>query len=347
MKFLRFLFFPFAICYGIITWLRNLFYDVGIFKSTSFSVPTIVVGNLSLGGTGKSPHIEYLLKLFHSNFKVATLSRGYGRKTKGFKEVLETSIATEVGDEPLQFKNKFKDVNVFVSEDRVGGIKNILKKNPQTEIILLDDAFQHRALKAGFYILLTEYEKLFCDDSVVPVGSLREFKSGYKRANVIVVTKCPKEISEEEKKSIIKKINPTENQKIYFSSIVYRKLVSQNLTDAKEYKNCLLFSGIANSNSLKKYLKSKFEMVEAIDFPDHHNYSAADFEKIKSEYQKMNSDSIIITTEKDWMRIKSHPSADILKVLPLFYLLIEIEITSKELFNKNIIDYVKANTNNS
>ena len=222
MKFLRFLLFPFAIIYDVVTTIRNFFFNVGVFKQTSFKTPIIVVGNLSVGGTGKTPMIEYLITLLKDNFKIATLSRGYKRETSGFQLADENASATSIGDEPFQFYNKFKDdILVTVDSDRRNGIENLQKHSNVPDIILLDDAFQHRSVKAGFNILLTTYSNPYFKDIVLPTGNLREPRNGAKRAHVIIVTKCPTKLSDNEKNQIVKQISPKDYQHVFFSTIAY------------------------------------------------------------------------------------------------------------------------------
>lgn len=197
MKLLRFLLFPFAVLYDIITRVRNWFFNLGILKSTSFNIPVIAVGNLSVGGTGKSPQIEYLIRLLKDDYNIAVLSRGYKRKTEGFQIVNDAHTAEDVGDEPLQFYKKFKTaITVAVDADRTNGIQQLLQRNNPPKIVLLDDAYQHRKVTASSYILLTKYNDLFVDDFLLPTGNLRESRRGAKRAKVIVVTKCPEEFIE-------------------------------------------------------------------------------------------------------------------------------------------------------
>ena len=248
MKQVRFLLFPFAALYYLITSFRNFLFDKKVLKSTSFSIPVIIVGNLSVGGTGKTPQIEYLIRLLSDTFKIAVLSRGYKRKTKGFFWVHKNASVDEVGDEPLQFFKKFKNIHVAVDESRVHGIQQLLE-NQKPEVVLLDDAFQHRKLKGSFYILLTSYANLFVNDFLLPVGNLRESGSGAKRANTIIITKCPKDLSEKEQQKIIKKIKPLKNQRVFFTEISYSETVkgndNMNLQDLVDFE-ILLVTGIAN-----------------------------------------------------------------------------------------------------
>src|SRR5829696_3032973 len=221
LKSFRILLLPFALLYGLIVIIRNWMYDRNILKSASFGLPLIGVGNLSVGGTGKSPMVEFLVMHLKGQFKVATLSRGYKRKTKGYALANENTTAIEIGDEPLQFYKKFPEVPIAIGEERIVAIPQLLHDHPQTEVVILDDAFQHRTIKAGFNIILTDYGNLFTRDFFLPTGDLRDAKSSYKRAEIIVVTKCRPDLSREEKEALIKEIAPAERQKIFFATISY------------------------------------------------------------------------------------------------------------------------------
>lgn len=298
---LRILLFPFAVLYGFVTAVRNLLYDKGLLKSHSFDTPVIAVGNLSVGGTGKTPQIEYLIRLLSPHHKIATLSRGYKRKSKGFVMADPNATAGSLGDEPYQLHLKFPEVIVAVDADRKNGIERLLSLQNPPGVILLDDAFQHRKVKAGFYILLTAYGDLFCDDFMLPTGMLREGRSGAKRANLIVVTKCPVTITEEERQNITKKINL--EIPVYFSCIQYdEKVYGEN--DSKwvsqmEFEEKLLLAGIAKPQPFFDYLKGKNDTQ--LVFADHHHFSQQDIEAIEQKADQRP----IITTEKDYVRLKN------------------------------------------
>lgn len=338
MNLLRKLLFPFAILYGFITSLRNYLYDKGILKSYSFDIPVIAVGNLSVGGTGKTPQIEYLIRLLSPNYKVATLSRGYKRKSEGFI-LAEAASTTEIlGDEPFQYFKKFPDIQVAVDADRKNGIEQLLNQESRPEIILLDDAFQHRKVKAGFYILLTAYEDLFCDDFMLPTGNLRESRNGAKRANLIIVTKCPLDITELEQQNIKNKL--AVDLPIYFSSIdyddkVYNDTESLAVSDLKLTPKMLL-AGIAKPKPFFDYLQT--DKDEVMTFSDHHHFSESDILNIKSQA----IDKIIVTTEKDFVRL----NAKILRK-QLFYLPIKSKfLSNQESFDAIILNYVGSRTRN-
>jgi len=328
---LRKLLYPFSVIYHGITQVRNTLYNENLLKSQSYELPIIAVGNLNTGGTGKSPMIEYLLKIIGKNKKVATLSRGYKRESKGFQLVHVNDSASKVGDEPLQFKNKYPETFVAVDANRREGIAELMKFSP--DVILLDDAFQHRKVKAGFYILLTTYEDLYVNDLILPAGNLRESASGASRADVILVTKCPEDLSEEKMKEIEKQLKPLPNQKIFFSAIGYSDKIF-SIKDSMDFENIrrktfTVVTGIANPRSLLKYLRKNEIAFNHLNFPDHHNFT-------DKEIKKLQSLSEIITTEKDYMRLKDRLPAD-----KLFYLPIQVHILkNREQFNSQVLSFI-------
>lgn len=311
MKVLRMLLFPFSLLYGLVMRIRNLFYDKGWFKSTSYDMPIICVGNLSVGGTGKSPMIEFLIETLQEDYKLATLSRGYKRKTSGYLEVSGSSTAQEVGDEPLQFKKNFPEVTVAVCADRREGISNLKQK---AEVILLDDAFQHRKVKASTNILLTPFDDLFIDDSMLPTGNLREPKSGCKRADIMIVTKCPERVAYAKLQEIEYRLPIADHQKLYFSRIAYDSHiygVSEVLPLAYLLdKSFTLVTGIANPDSLVSFLKSRHFTFDHEKFPDHHDFS-------KAELAKLEQKELILTTQKDFMRLQGRMSKYAFYYLPI------------------------------
>lgn len=311
MKFLRFLLFPFAIIYDVVTSIRNFFFEVGFFKQTSFKIPIIVVGNLSVGGTGKTPQIEYLIRLLKDGFKTAVLSRGYKRKTEGFVLLNSTHSAEDVGDEPLQYYKKFNTIDVAVDANRVAGITKLITDNAP-EVILLDDAYQHRKVKGSFYILLTKYDDLFTDDFLLPTGNLRESRSGAKRADVILVTKCPVNLTESSKNSIKQKLKKF-HKKVFFTTISYDDQTAGSesilVNDLKDY-DVLLITGIANPTPLLSFLTEKNVNFKHLKFPDHHHFTDNEIEIIKKEYTNLKSSKkLILTTEKDYVRLENRVEA--------------------------------------
>ena len=317
------------------------------------------MGNLSVGGTGKTPHIEYLILLLKKEFYIATLSRGYGRKTQGFVLSDTQSTAKDIGDEPLQFKKKFSGLRVAVDGNRVRGIKNLLKEFPSLQTILLDDAFQHRAVKPGINIILTDFSKLYLNDNIMPSGSLREFKSGIQRADIIIVTKCPEILLPIERKRLLTEINPKPHQHVYFSFIKYGDsipVIGEGTNPlAQEYYfernfSMALLTGIANTKPLEYYLKDKIKNIIPIKYNDHHHFTKADIGNIQKIFNNIvTANKIILTTEKDAMRLKNPEYAEAIKNLPLFYIPIEIEFHNKdkEAFNEKILHYVRANQKHS
>ncbi len=325
MKNLRKILFPFSLIYAAITSLRNFLYDKNIKKSIGFDIPVIAVGNLSVGGTGKTPMVEYLIRLLSDRYSLVVLSRGYKRKSKGFYLANDITTIEEIGDEPFQYHSKFKNIHVAVNVDRVEGVTKILAALPTTEIVLLDDAFQHRKIKASFYIMLTAYNDLFYNDLVLPAGNLRECKSGVKRANVVVVTKCPKNLSEAEMLQIKSRID-IDNDKIFFSTINYHQAVTNNVEEIPviDLKNDFIaVAGIAKPEYFYEYLNCTKN--DCLTFPDHHFFSDQD---LKNILQKANGRKII-TTEKDYMRLQNQ-----LPKNQLFYLPIEMDFIKEiEQFN--------------
>ena len=340
MNLLRKILFPFAILYGFITSIRNFLFDKGILKSYSFDIPIIAVGNLSVGGTGKTPQIEYLTRLLSPKYKVATLSRGYKRQSKGFILAGSTSTPEILGDEPFQFYKKFKNIQVAVDADRKNGIDQLISQTYRPDVILLDDAFQHRKVKAGLYILLTSYGDLYSDDFMLPTGNLRESKFGAKRADIIIVTKCPATLSRDEQNKIKSKLNLASTQDLYFSFIDYDdSIYSEDKTmKVDEIRNVdkLLLAGIAIPEPFFGYLQQGNEVC--LRYPDHHHFT----EKEVLEIENKSQNKIIITTEKDFVRLKgSVPNEQ------LFYLPIRSSfLFASDNFDKTITNYVGTSTRN-
>nr|WP_252723795.1 tetraacyldisaccharide 4'-kinase [Winogradskyella psychrotolerans] len=328
---IRIILFPIVPIYFVITWLRNLLFDMGIKSSKSYDFPVICVGNLSTGGTGKTPMIEYLIRLLKDEKSLATLSRGYKRKTEGFVLADENATADSIGDEPFQFYRKFKAVAVAVDADRQNGIEALRAMKPQPEVVLLDDAFQHRKVKAGFNILLTAYNNLYYKDIVLPTGNLREPRAGAGRADVIVVTKCPNNLLDKEKIAVIKCLKANKHQEVYFSYVDYalRVISASNTLELKALPEFTLVTGIANAKPLVDFLVEKGLKFDHLEFSDHYNFRTSDIENLASK-------SLIITTEKDYVRLSSHGS---LKDA-LYYLPIEIQIDKSAQFNAAVKSFV-------
>ncbi len=348
MNFFRILLFPLSLLYGSIIWLRNKFFDWGVLPSRSFDHPLIGIGNLSTGGTGKTPHIEYLIQLLKPFFRVATLSRGYKRKTRGFKYAGPKSRVRDIGDEPLQMWLKHPDTYVAVCENRKKGVKKILNANPDNEVILLDDVFQHRYVKPGLNILLTDYHRIFTRNYVLPTGNLREFRHGVKRADALVVTKTPGVFSPLDRKLILDELSPYKIKNIFFSYIKYGKWIPVNKkakeARMREAKTIFLLTGIANPVPLGEHLKRLCTDLKIFRFSDHHQFTSKDLEKISNKFNETFSGSkAIITTEKDSMRLRNPELIKILEDIPVYYVPIEVDFhqSDKKAFNKMVMDYMK------
>ena len=334
MKFIRLLLFPIVPIYYMVTWCRNKLYDLGVKTSKTYEFPTICVGNLSAGGTGKTPMVEYLIRLLTDDYNLATLSRGYGRKTKSFVLASKTSSAETLGDEPFQFYNKFKErIQVSVDEDRQNGISRLRALKDQPNLIILDDAFQHRKVKAKLNILLTTYSNLYYKDIVLPTGNLREPRQGAHRAQIIVVTKCPNNLSIAKKNSIESNLKLQEYQSVFFSSISYAsEVIGKNKTIAlKSLKAFTLVTGIANAKPLVEFLRNEGLTFNHLEYSDHHEFT-------KKEIETISKSDLVITTEKDYVRLISEDDL----TSKLYYLPIEIAIDNPDAFNdlvQNRIEY--------
>lgn len=322
LKSFRYLLLPFSALYGGVIWIRNKLFDKNILHSASFNFPVICVGNLALGGTGKTPMTEYLIRLLQNKYKVATLSRGYKRKTKGFAIANESTTAIDIGDEPMQLHKKFPEITVAVDEERIVGIPQLLHAKSETQVIILDDAFQHRVVKAGLNILLTDFNNLYTRDTMLPAGDLRDIKSSSKRAHIIVVTKCKPYLNEEEKNKILNEISPLPHQKVYFTKIEYSSpyhLFSKEQRILEQDCNVLLVCGIANPQPLKEMLANYVSFYEMVSFSDHHIFNTDDLKEIMKLFSKIeNENKIILTTEKDGVRLAKFEKQ--LEHLPVYVL---------------------------
>ena len=347
---MRILLLPISLIYHIVLTIRHKLYDWHILKTTRFEKPVICVGNLNLGGTGKTPHTEYLVDLLKDDYRVATLSRGYGRKTKGFKQAESTSTYEDLGDEPMQYFRKFPDIQVAVDEDRVDGVRKLIRSPYYPEVILLDDAFQHRSIKAGLNILLTEYQHLYCDDFLFPAGTLRDVKSSAKRAHVIVVSKSPSVLEEEDKKHIISKLKSNEEQKVFFSYLEYAPLQPLNeaakRVSVENTEAVLAFCGIAHPQPFVDELKKRYQTVDFLTFADHHPYTENDITAILKRFESLGGEKkIIVTTEKDAARLTNSPYLCQFETAPLYDLPVTVRFHEEEKFNEEILDYVRKNKN--
>lgn len=326
---IKILLLPFSLLYGLGISIRDFFYRKGVLKGIEFDVPTISVGNLSVGGAGKTPHIEYLIRLLKDYIDIATLSRGYKRKTKGYLIVQNNQNAELVGDEPLQFKRKFPEILVTVAENRSFAIPQILQKQSNIQAILLDDAFQHLAIQPGLNILLTEFNHPFTKDFLLPSGRLREWKSAYRRADIIIISKCPSELSQSDKDRFLKEIKPFPNQKLFFSFYQYLNPyyilnLSQQIILKEDY-DVLLICAIARTDYLLDYLTSKVNSVKILEYEDHHYFTKYDIGNLKRTFEQIPSKKkLILTTEKDAMRLELHRSFLIENKLPIFALPVKV-----------------------
>jgi tetraacyldisaccharide 4'-kinase len=344
---------PFSLIYGLVTFVRNRLYDWQFLKEKKFQIHTIGVGNLAVGGAGKTPMVEYLIRLLSTeNIRIATLSRGYKRQTKGFVLADENSTALDIGDEPLIYKSKY-EVMVAVDARRVNGVQQLAAMGSDAPgVILLDDVFQHRAIRCGLNILVTDYNNLFFNDSMLPSGTLREYKSGMSRADVIVVSKTPENTTAVEIRQITKDINPLAHQRVFYSYLKYGELYSitnsndkiSTLGDLFRYR-IISFTGIANAQPMVNYLKEYAAEVSHLPFADHHDFQMKDLEDIEKYYQGFpGGNKIMVTTEKDFMRLKNKAIWDFAKTLNIYVLPVEITFKDKEKeFDQLILKYVRAN----
>jgi tetraacyldisaccharide 4'-kinase len=342
---MRYLLFPFSLIYASITSIRNLAFDYGIFKSQSHNIPIICIGNLSIGGSGKTPHTQYIINLLKHNYKVAILSRGYGRNSSNLHYVEVNSSPNQVGDEPLLIKQNHPDCLVVVEKNRNKGVKQILKDFPEIEIILLDDGFQHRWIKAGFNILITACYSPYYQDYLMPVGNLRESKKGAERAQVIIISKTPEQSNATEKKGVISKLNLFAGQTAYFSHIEYSKWkcinTNNELQNDKIY-SITLVTGIANAQPLVSHLQKVGHSIHHLEYADHHKYTKNDIANILSKYDKDSSaKKLILTTEKDAAKLREFESEFTDK--NLYYIPIEIAFEESERFEKQLLNYVTKN----
>ena len=347
------LLFPFSFLYGVVTGIRNWLFDKKILSSTEFSLPIIGIGNLAVGGTGKTPHAEFVLSILQNEYKTALLSRGYKRQTSGFVLADEHCNSATIGDEPYQIFRKFPNITVAVDEKRVPGVQQLLTLEVDLQLIVLDDAFQHRRIKAGLSILLTEYAKPYTRDVMLPSGRLREWKRGSNRADVIIVTKCPDEI--EDFSLIRQKLKLQEQQELYFSTYIYDEIVPafpneqeqqwtcQRLTETKA--NVLLLTAIVSPKLIVDYLKQYTDNVESLSFSDHYDFREKDFELIKQRFNQLPANKLIIVTEKDAARLVSNPQLPEELKLHIFALPIRVKIleNKEEIFIKKLNDYVGTN----
>jgi len=345
LKPLRILLLPFALLAGVYITIRNFLYDKNILRSAGFNIPLISVGNLAVGGTGKSPMVEYLVRLLGTRYNLATLSRGYKRKTKGYALAGPDTTALEIGDEPMQFHAKFPHISVAVGEERIVAIPQLLHDRPNTEVIVLDDAFQHRPVQPGLSILLTEYQNLFTRDWFLPTGDLRDERRSAKRADIIVVTKCPADLSRGEKEKITEEISPLAHQKVFFTTIHYGtpyRILDRSEAELTPDTEILLVTGIANPRPLKQYLTEHSRAFWMMAYGDHHIFSIDDLKEIIKKFDTLSGpEKIVLTTEKDAVRLMKFGKE--LEGLPVYVIPVEHRFLfgEGEQFDAGILTFIK------
>lgn len=346
MSILKWILFPITLLYGFVTSFRNYLFDIGYKKSFEFDANVIGVGNLTVGGTGKSPMVEYIIRLLGKDYKLATLSRGYGRKTKGFRIAQDNDNANTIGDEPYQFFQKFNEVTITVGEERAVAIPHILAE-VGPDVIIMDDSYQHRYVKPSLNILLCDYTRPFYRDMILPSGRLRESRKGATRADAIVVTKCPTEISRKERKTIENELMTYSNAPILFSSIKYLAPKAVGRVEMEFKGDVLLFTGLANPKPFTEYISTNFNLVDDIYFPDHHPYTIKDINTIEERYRQISAeDKCIITTEKDMVKLLSEELKGSIEHWPLFYLPIELQfIENGNIFDSLVLESIKTYSN--
>ena len=341
MKNFKFLLYPLSVLYNIYSSFRNLLFDLRLINSIEYKIPTIGIGNLSTGGTGKSIIVDYLIERFKKNKKITTLSRGYNRKTKGFVHASIRTNAYEIGDEPFQFFSKHPEINVVVCEDRRKGMNIILKNLSDTELCIWDDVFQHRFVKPGLMILSTTFQYPFYKDEILPIGNLRENKHSSKRADIIVVTKCPIDMQINDKEYFVESLNPLVNQKVFFSTLTYKQKIKSDVDqiniDTLAESDFILVTGVADSSYLVEFLKSKAFNFKHLKYSDHYNFNKRSIDKIRN----ISSGKRILTTEKDFGRLKPKISDR-----DIYYIEVSMQFNSElnELnFDKTISEYIDQN----
>ncbi|KPK88221.1 MAG: hypothetical protein AMS27_00255 [Bacteroides sp. SM23_62_1] len=353
------LLYPFSLVYGFIIYIRNFLFDYQIIESKEFDIPIISIGNITVGGTGKTPHVEHLIRLLRENFQIATLSRGYRRKTRHFILASENSTAAEIGDEPRQIKKKFPEIHVAVDRKRVHGIKKLAENIPELDVVILDDAFQHRQVKAGLSILLIDYNRPLSEDFLLPAGRLREQSFERRRANIILITKCPDRLKPIERRIVVKDLKLYPFQHLYFTKIkddnpipVFR--ISGNPLTREEIKKMkpqiMMVAGIANPRSFKKFVRNYSTHITELIYPDHHDYKPRDIDHIISAFHALSgNEKIIFTTEKDAMRLQKYTDIDAVIKEKFYYIPIYIDFLNEDTdhFNHHIISYVRDNKRNS
>ena len=348
---------PLSWLYGLGVGFRNLLFKLGILKSRAFDIPVISVGNITVGGSGKTPHVEYLVSLLKDKMKVAVLSRGYKRKSKGYVLANDDTTMREIGDEPYQMKQKFPELYVAVDKKRTEGIDRLThdEQTKDVDVILLDDAYQHRYVKPGVNILLVDYHRLIIYDKLLPAGCLREPKEGKSRADIVIITKCPKDLRPMEYRVLMKALDLYPYQSLYFTTLIYDNLKqvygteSMPINSLPDRCNVLLLTGIASPKQMQNDLSVYNYNLSYLSFSDHHNFSKKDIRTINRKFAELPSPKVIITTEKDVARIKfveglNDEAKESMYALPVR---IQFMLGQEEEFNNKIINYVRKNSRNS
>lgn len=350
--------YPFSLVYGLITGIRNMLYDKGVMRSTEHSVPTICVGNLAVGGTGKTPHVDYLVTLLKPRYRVAVLSRGYKRKSKGFRIVTALDTVAMAGDEPLQLALRHSDITIAVDRNRNNGIREIMRQRPDTEVILMDDGFQHRSVVPGRSVILSDYSNLYINDCLLPCGTLREHRRNVRRADIILITKTPPGITAMDMRIMFKRIGKYPYQNLYFTTLKYGAPVpvfpgeaaASGVADELREADILLVTGIANPGPLVSHLKDICRSVRHVSFSDHHNFTAEEISRLKPETSEDFSGRFyIFTTEKDAVRLRMIEEVPEWFRRSACFIPVEVEFLNNDAkeFNNHIIDYVRKNKGNS
>ena len=348
---------PLSFVYMTVVWIRNWLYDVSVFKVHEFAVPVISVGNLTVGGTGKTPHVEYLVRLLKDEYRVAVLSRGYRRRSRGFVVADEHSTVDDLGDEPWQIHRKFPEIKVIVDADRVRALRKIEEEMKDVQVVILDDAFQHRSVKAGFSILLIEYDLPLSKEFYLPAGRMRESRHEKKRADIVLFTKCPEQLKPIEERIRVKHFHPFPYQQVYFTKIIYEKPVPLfpekeeggfSLGDLRPRDmNILAVTGIADPTPFYRYLRGFTDKLTTLSFPDHHRYKEKDMEKIRKMLSAIPDEEVrIMTTEKDAVRILSLPPAMVPARSKWFYIPVGVAVlraSEQKDFENRILEYVRNN----
>jgi len=352
--------YPFSLVYGLITAVRNILYDSGILKSAEFSIPVICVGNLAVGGTGKTPHTEYLADLLRKEFRVAVLSRGYRRRSKGFLIASGSPKVEDTGDEPLQMYRKYPDITIAVDRNRKNGIAMIMKEKPETSVIILDDGFQHRRVNPGYSILLSGYDRLFINDHLLPYGNLRESKKNIRRADIILITKSPESLQAIQRRITVKEIKKYPYQNLFFTSITYgtpHPVFESGNTDDRIFSGdhingtgILLLTGIADPQPLAEYIRERAGEVVVLSFSDHHRFRDKDLVKITNAWNSIKSkNKFLITTEKDAVRLREFGNIAESVRSASYYIPVGIHFLNDDQaeFDNLIVDYVRKNKRNN